>query len=866
MSGVDAVRGFNYQHCHALLVALDVAVDDTMAGIRVEGTDDVLDLEVHAASPSGGAGVVVRGVQVKSRQHPYTWAQAALLEVVRRWAALSFSSTSEFEFRTDGELGPTGVAVRDALDAARGGDLTQIAALLGVSVGDPLCAVMARASVVSEPGSVEALLLSAEQEVRARLVIGPGHPDADRQAEDRVNELFTLISTRSGLSEPDDRFISRQEIVDVLGGVSQLMTADRWAEGLGAEYVAAAVSEDLASVIVPKLRTDSRASSLTIADLAGLKGTVVLSGRTGSGKSTLGRLWCAEAAATGGRVVVCQAEGYVPERLDRLVADAVGDRVGRALPRVVGQRVLGDLDATIVIDGVSEIPAHARAELAKELQVHLSGGHGARLVLMGRDESVCASALPASMTADRLYPESFGHEQRLELTANVLGVAPGEESGDAAEGGGHESDRQECRVALGQVEHALGDAAGNPMLLRMALQLVAGGTAFTDRASVYELTVARMAERRNVADIRIATAALGIVFSELLDDGRRYANPLEWARLFNGAGEKLKAVGVVETADEVREAIERSGLVTAVTTGESGRVRVPVHDSFADYFAARAHADGLVALPTTLVENDENRVLLSAQMTMFDTNQSMAVAHQRPFTMVRLSEFDHTAFGDDAPEIVAALLNAFLPDATAVNVTMWRGKDGSPIAQAGTPATGWVETADAPAFYGGPTAVAEPADGPVTLAVRLWRLILKQRLRRDARLRPKAPKSREEGAAQLADHAEHTVSAGEVILLEVAPPSAVDRLAQTVGPFGMTGVVYQRQSSGVRLDYWPVRFRRTVDIDVSASPDDEPPSDVTADGFSTGGDVESHLSTSPERTAAKQISDAIIKLTRPHWL
>ena len=40
VSGVDTVRGINYQHCHALLVALDVAADAALVGIRVEGTED----------------------------------------------------------------------------------------------------------------------------------------------------------------------------------------------------------------------------------------------------------------------------------------------------------------------------------------------------------------------------------------------------------------------------------------------------------------------------------------------------------------------------------------------------------------------------------------------------------------------------------------------------------------------------------------------------------------------------------------------------------------------------------------------------------------------------------------------------------
>lgn len=187
MGGVDAVRGINFQHCHALLVALDVAADDKLAGVRVEGIDDVLDLEVHAVGSNGDPGVVLRGLQMKSRKQPNTWAQGALLGVVQRWAALPLSAHSEFVFRTDGDLGPSGAAVAKALDAARDNDLTPIAGLLGVPVDDPLCAVMARASVVSEPGSVEALLHSAEQEVRSRLKVegrygGAGGPRSDRKS------------------------------------------------------------------------------------------------------------------------------------------------------------------------------------------------------------------------------------------------------------------------------------------------------------------------------------------------------------------------------------------------------------------------------------------------------------------------------------------------------------------------------------------------------------------------------------------------------------------------------------------------------------------------------------------------------------
>lgn len=84
MSGVDAVRGINYQHCQAILTSLDVVGDDSVLGIRVEGTVDALDLEVIAEGPGAAGPVVVRGLQMKSRQQPHTWARAEVLAIVGR--------------------------------------------------------------------------------------------------------------------------------------------------------------------------------------------------------------------------------------------------------------------------------------------------------------------------------------------------------------------------------------------------------------------------------------------------------------------------------------------------------------------------------------------------------------------------------------------------------------------------------------------------------------------------------------------------------------------------------------------------------------------------------------------------------------
>ena len=363
---------------------------------------------------------------------------------------------------------------------------------------------------------------------------------------------------------------------------------------------------------------------------------------------------------------------------------------------------------------------------------------------------------------------------------------------------------------------------------------------------------------------------LGVVFARLLDQGKRYANPLEWERLFGEAGALLQEHGIATEIAQIREAVARSGLVNAIMTGiRSTTLKGPIHDSFADYFAARAHADGLVQLPATLVENDENRVLFSALMLMLSDADVLAVAEHLPFSLVRLSESDHNPITDDTPELVAKILNTVLPDAAAVGVTMWRRKDGVPLAQVGTGTNGWVELGDAPDLFAGATVVTEPGDGPVTVATRLWRLLLNQRLRRSSNLRPRTPRSRQEACDQLTAHADQVIAAADVILAEVAPPVTAERLARTVGPLGMTGLVYERERREFGSDGWPIAFRHSPNTHLVPAPDGSPAPARTYVGegeFTAWGDVESQVSTPPERAAAKEIRSAIGKLTRNHWL
>lgn len=46
VGGADTYRGIAYQHAQAVLSALDVMQSDVFAAIRVEGADDVIDIEL----------------------------------------------------------------------------------------------------------------------------------------------------------------------------------------------------------------------------------------------------------------------------------------------------------------------------------------------------------------------------------------------------------------------------------------------------------------------------------------------------------------------------------------------------------------------------------------------------------------------------------------------------------------------------------------------------------------------------------------------------------------------------------------------------------------------------------------------------
>jgi len=130
------------------------------------------------------------------------------------------------------------------------------------------------------------------------------------------------------------------------------------------------------------------------------------------------------------------------------------------------------------------------------------------------------------------------HERRAGLAQRLLVGSPAADT--------LEDVAASVRMTVAQVDHALGDAAGNPLLFTMAVTLVAADVPFTSRATMSAAFVERLAERTGAAGIVVAACALGVAYAALLDNGRRYADPYEWAALVDQAGASLQIAGAAE--------------------------------------------------------------------------------------------------------------------------------------------------------------------------------------------------------------------------------------------------------------------------------------------------------------------------------
>lgn len=850
MGGADTVRGISYQHAHAVLAALDVLADPDLAAIRVEGLHDVVDIELH-----DHAGHVRLGLQIKIRDDAYTWGRAELISVLRRWANLDDAQDARFQFLTDGRLGLTGETVEQALSNAAAGDFVAIAELMDLQVSDPACAVLARCEIRQEPTGVEPILYEAQREVLTFLDLGGVKADRDAAAASVVDHLYRFLSVRAGCADPAERLVTSEELLAIVGGTAAVLRSDRWSLPLAAEYVQAVprpASDPVIPRLVPLPIAATEQQEAVEPDRLTIDGKCsLLAGPTGSGKSTTAELVRARAGAGGTAVVLVHAEAYVASRLPSLVAAGLSEVVGRDLPTSTGRQALVDPDVTIVIDGVSEIPHQTREALAAELRPHTASGVGARILLVGRDLLSLAAVVSTHAPVRRYLVKSFDQDAQLALAELVLagGAVPPDD-------------------ALRQTQHALGDAAGNPMLLTMALQQINDGQSFRDQVSLYAGAVEQMAVRTATPNVSIVSAALAVVFSGLLDEGRRYASPYEWSRRVAQACERLGEVGVTADPAIVIEAAERCGLISQLG---SSQYLAPVHDSFADYLAGWALAEQLVGLRRPLERSDEQRLLFAAGVGGVETPLASACTEDLPFLGVRLSAHDRRACDpDELGEIVCRLL----PEGADIGARLWHAGDRIVASLIPGEGTAWVgESEGRDLMRRWPTAVVEPPQGPLAVAVRVWRLFLRQQLSESRRGvgRP-PPEAAADAAEAVAAHTAQTGEALERLVRGAFSTLEAEEVLRVVGPRGIEAVVHVSEYLEERGDYAIVyRPSTTVEVRVASAAEQQ---ELEGGGWTTllGQDRAGHTSVgvllgrTPAAAAVAQVRKAVGELTGVQWL
>jgi len=325
MGGVDASAGFAYQHAQAIHCVLDLADLDDAGYVRVEATNDVVDVEIYT-----GGDTLVRAAQFKIRGQQYTWGVAELVDELVRWSALAAKyPDARYEFVTDGRLGPTGRKVQEALEAARDGDCAALAAIArgrNVTLDPEVCA---RASIVADTPGFDQLLVAAVDRVAGLFPHVTGELEAEERGTHLVLELLRQVVGRSGDADPDARVITKVELDALLSDSREYVGSESWSPDLRNEFVEAVRRNTPGGVVLrcegtgAQVDTSAKEKSRPLDELIGRTQIPLLSGPTGTGKSTVIKQAQAAAAEQGEIVIVVDAEGYVPKRLGSLIAHGI---------------------------------------------------------------------------------------------------------------------------------------------------------------------------------------------------------------------------------------------------------------------------------------------------------------------------------------------------------------------------------------------------------------------------------------------------------------------------------------------------------------------------------------------------------------
>lgn len=850
MSGVDAIGGFSYQHAQAIHAALRLAEDDHLERIRVEAENDVIDVEVW-----GSSDVLVDAFQYKRRREPYTWGQQELIDELVDWSALGRAhSQATYRFVTDGRLGPTGRDVRDALEDASEGNLAPLASLMENAKSEYDLEVVRRAAIVVDNATYNALFGRARVRAKSQLANVSGPAEADERSRWVVLELLNLITDRSGQVDGADRFITRDEVLQLLATPQDRLPTTSWTDEFKMTFIASVLSSETIPLV--DLETVPDTSFSPDEDNAGANKRLLekwtdnsrvslLGGGAGSGKSTaLLRLQHRE-AQRGNVVVVADAEDYTPGRLAALVAASLNRHANLGAHPAVGNAALKDPEVTVAIDGVSEVSPALFEELRQEIRAISSATSHATLILVGRDTTALRSSLTRHANSTALKMAPLDYESRNSLVAKVFKTKP-----DSV-----------VRSLVAAAVRALGDAADNPLMLLLGVRtLLLDGDA-TSPASVFRTVVRSISDDNGYSNASVYEVALGIAFCRLLEEGTRYTDSFRWTTLLKDVAEQLVSLGHLVNAEELREYGFETGLVR-VTQLDSIR---PLHDAFADYLSAAAlTATPLVSLPDSLHTHDRARVRFVAQLSGVNDELAKKTTRDLPLTAVNIAPYNRIEVHDAIHDDIKAYVRALMPPPQDIpRIACWEDAAGRLVVTVGGKFEGfWRTSVPDGIASSGWTFPLTDQEGPMQVAVRIWRRTLVQILavkRADTSAAPQNLAQSKEILSAYSDglHLETSRLIGAIGILGEEGAGLVELSRERIQFLLDTSApVEDERDRSVRFRYLS-ELGNAPQVLESAEPPDN--------SWTGWGRVDSFLST-PSVSASKHVSEAINTSVKRRWL
>ncbi|WP_280255471.1 hypothetical protein [Nocardia wallacei] len=859
MAGTDAAGGFAYQHAQAVGAALRLADEPSLKHVRVEAENDAVDLEIWSES-----GVLVEAYQFKRRNEKYTWGQGEILKILKDWVLLGIDNpTASFAFVTDGRLGRTGRAVRDALKSAAAGDFLPIESLLPGPISIAGRDSLARASAIVDGDTYSALITRAEKRAIALLPNVSGVGEAEERGRWVVLELLNMITSRSGESDPDDRLIAKQEIYDLICTPRERIKTLNWDEKLRSSFLGSVVSNRPTRVLELKCVSNERDSNdreckpeesihrkkpdeKRIEEFVSPEKVCVLGGGTGSGKSTSLRMMQARLASTGDVAILVDAEDYVPGRLGALVAMGLNrfEYIG-AYP-AIGNAVLTDSTATLIIDGVSEVPQQLRDALKEEIQQLLSAAYKVQLVLAGRDVTVLRSILPRKVATEELRVQPLNADRRRALLATVYKV-----------------DVSNVTAVAQNLEHNLGDVADNPMMLLYGLRATATDEDAKTPARILRAMVRSISDENGYSNASQYEIGLGVAFSRLLNEGRRYSDSYGWTELISGVARDLGERGHALSAAELIEFGRETGLVYVA---QFDRVQ-PLHDSFADYLSAAALQRSATELPANLGRHDRVRVSYFAELSGVRSNLARQVVSNLPFTAVTVASYEDRRDGDpswlqETRDYVKELLPTGSPEP---RIAYWVDSGHRRVVTFNGKYDGWWDdTAPTDVDDTGRTFALKSGQGPLYVAIRIWHRFLSDLLRSRDRLTAAVPVDQAQTIQLLSGYSKQLQSSMNALVTAMGIDGVEGETLKDAARESLQ-ILLEKSSPGIDERDRPVRYRYLSGLSESDSRVlcDAGESHRSWTGY---GRVDSFLTAPPSKAARKELKDEVNKLVGSNWL